>query len=85
MCLHPDMQRLLRDYTNWQGYVISDEGSITFAGPGYHGFTDNLVDAACLALNAGTVKLLALSTSLNFIMCPTFYPPHVIRNPPLNK
>jgi beta-glucosidase len=55
MCAHPDMQRLMRDPAlGWQGYVISDEGAITFMGPGYHHYTDNLVDAACLAMNAGT-------------------------------
>jgi len=49
------MQRLMRDPAlGWSGYVISDEGAITFAGPGYHGFTSTLVDAACLAFNAGT-------------------------------
>ena len=54
MCLHPIMDRLLRQQMNWSGYVISDEGAITFAGPGYHQFTNKLVDAACLAMNAGT-------------------------------
>lgn len=54
MCLHPIMDRLLRQQINWTGYVISDEGAITFAGPGYHQYTNNLVDAACLAMNAGT-------------------------------
>ena len=53
MCASPEMQRLLRS-GEWEGYVISDEGSITFAGPGYHGYTSNLVDAAALCLNAGT-------------------------------
>lgn len=32
-------QRLLRDQLGWTGYVITDEGAITFAGPGYHGYT----------------------------------------------
>ena len=55
LCLHPDMQRLMRDPAlGWGGYVISDEGAITFAGPGYHGYTSTLLDAACLAFNAGT-------------------------------
>lgn len=54
MCAHPDMQRLLRTGTAWDGYVISDEGSITFMTPGYHHYVSNLVDAACLAMNAGT-------------------------------
>lgn len=54
MCLHPDMQRLLRDQLGWPGYVISDEGAITFAGPGYHGYTSSVRDVACLAINAGT-------------------------------
>jgi beta-glucosidase-like glycosyl hydrolase len=49
------MEAQLRDPAlDWQGYVITDEGSITFMGPGYHGYVDNLVDAACLAINAGT-------------------------------
>jgi beta-glucosidase-like glycosyl hydrolase len=49
------MEAQLRDPAlDWQGYVITDEGSITFMGPGYHGYVDNLVDAACLAMNAGT-------------------------------
>jgi beta-glucosidase-like glycosyl hydrolase len=55
MCLHPDlMERLLRGQLGWRGYVITDEGSITFAGPGYHGYTATVRDAACLALNAGS-------------------------------
>lgn len=54
MCLHPSMDRLLRQQLNWSGYVISDEGAITFSGPGYHGYTPTVEDAACLALNAGT-------------------------------
>ena len=53
-CLSPDMQRLLRGQLKYEGYVISDEGAISFAGPGYHGYTEKLVDAACLAMNAGT-------------------------------
>ena len=40
MCASTEMQRLLRDPAlGWEGYVISDEGSITFMTPGYHGFT----------------------------------------------
>ena len=55
MCASTEMARLLRDPAlAWEGYVISDEGSITFAGPGYHGWTSSLVDAAALCLNAGT-------------------------------
>lgn len=54
LCLHPNMQSLLRDELGFEGYVISDEGAITFAGPGYHGFTASVRDAACLAMNAGT-------------------------------
>jgi beta-glucosidase-like glycosyl hydrolase len=54
MCLNTDMQRLLRDQLGFKGYVISDEGSITFAGPGYHGFTKSVTEAACLAMIAGT-------------------------------
>ncbi len=55
LCLHPDMQRLMRDPAlGWKGYVISDEGAISFAGPGYHSYTSTLIDAACLAFNAGT-------------------------------
>jgi hypothetical protein len=55
LCLHPDMQRLMRDPAlAWKGYVISDEGAISFAGPGYHSYTSSLTDAACLAFNAGT-------------------------------
>jgi beta-glucosidase len=53
-CLHPDMERLLRGQLGYEGYVISDAGAITFAGPGYHGYTSTLLDAACLAMNAGT-------------------------------
>jgi beta-glucosidase len=53
-CLHPNMERLLRGQLAYQGYVISDEGAITYAGPGYHGYTKTLLDAACLAMNAGT-------------------------------
>ena len=34
MCANPDMQRLLRTGTGWGGYVISDEGSITFMTKG---------------------------------------------------
>ena len=55
MCAHPIMDELLRDPAlGWQGYVITDEGSITFMTPGYHHYVGNLVDAACLAMNAGT-------------------------------
>jgi beta-glucosidase len=54
MCLNPDIQRLLRDQLGWGGYIITDEGSITFAGPGYHAYTSTVTDAACLALNAGS-------------------------------
>ena len=55
MCAHPIMDRLLRDPAlNWKGFVITDEGSITFMTKGYHGYVDKLVDAACLAMNAGT-------------------------------
>jgi beta-glucosidase-like glycosyl hydrolase len=58
-CLHPLMDATLRAPPEaggfgWSGSVISDEGSITFAGPGYHGYTSSVVQAACLALNAGT-------------------------------
>jgi beta-glucosidase len=53
-CAHPIMDTLLRDPSlNWQGYVITDEGSITFMTPGYHNYTNTLVEAACLSLNAG--------------------------------
>ena len=55
MCASTEMARLLRDPAlGWEGYVISDEGSISFASRGYHGYTDSLVDAAALCLNAGT-------------------------------
>ena len=55
LCASTEMERLLRDPSlGWEGYVISDEGSITFTGPGYHGFTSTLLDAAILCLNAGT-------------------------------
>ena len=55
MCAHPIMDALLRDPAlGWEGYVITDEGSITFMTPGYHHYVGNLVDAACLAMNAGT-------------------------------
>jgi beta-glucosidase len=54
MCLNPAIQTVLRERLGWQGYIISDEGSITFAGPGYHAYTPTVKDAACLALNAGT-------------------------------
>lgn len=54
MCLNTDMQRLLRGQLNFTGFVISDEGAITFAGPGYHDYTTTVRDAACLAMNAGT-------------------------------
>lgn len=53
-CLSVDMARLLRGQLGYEGYVISDQGAISFAGPGYHGYTRTLVDAACLAMNAGT-------------------------------
>ena len=33
------LQRLLRDQLGWTGYVITDEGAISFSGPGYHGYT----------------------------------------------
>ena len=39
LCLHPNLQTMLRGRLGFAGYVISDEGSITFAGPGYHDFT----------------------------------------------
>ena len=49
------MDQLLRDpQLAWEGYVITDAGSITFMTPPYHNFTSTLVDAACLAMNAGT-------------------------------
>ena len=54
MCLHPNLQSLLRDTMGFKGYIISDEGAVTFAGPGYHDFTKTVKDAACLALAAGT-------------------------------
>ena len=54
MCLHPNLATLLRGQLRFDGYVISDEGAITFAGPGYHGYTSSVQDAACLAMNAGT-------------------------------
>ena len=55
MCAHPIMDALLRDPAlGWGGYVITDEGSITFMTPGYHGYTQTLTQAACLAINAGT-------------------------------
>ena len=55
MCAHPIMDELLRDPAlAWGGYVITDEGSITFMTKGYHHYTENAVDAACLAMNAGT-------------------------------
>jgi beta-glucosidase len=53
-CLHNNMADLLRGQLGFTGYVISDQGAITFAGPGYHGFTSTLRDAACLAMAAGT-------------------------------
>jgi beta-glucosidase len=55
MCAHPIQDQLLRDpQIGWEGYVITDEGSITFMTPGYHDYTTTLVEAACLAMNAGT-------------------------------
>lgn len=39
MCLHPSIATALRGSLNFSGYVISDEGAITFAGPGYHDYT----------------------------------------------
>ncbi len=53
-CLHPNLQQLLRNQLGFQGYIISDEGAITFAGPDYHGYTPNVTLAACLAMDAGT-------------------------------
>ena len=54
-CAHPLQDQLLRDpKIGWQGYVITDEGSITFMTPGYHNYTSTLVEAACLSMNAGT-------------------------------
>jgi len=55
MCASTEMARLMRDPAlGWEGYVISDEGAITFMGPGYHKFTDSIVDSVALAINAGT-------------------------------
>ena len=53
-CLHDNMNDLLRGQLGFNGYVISDEGAITFASGGYHDFTQSVLDAACLAMNAGT-------------------------------
>jgi beta-glucosidase len=53
-CLHDNMAELLRGQLGFQGYVISDEGAITFASGGYHDFTTSMLDSACLAMNAGT-------------------------------
>jgi beta-glucosidase len=53
VCLHPDLARLLRGQLGFEGFVITDEGSITFAGPGYHGYVSSVEEAACLALYAG--------------------------------
>jgi beta-glucosidase len=55
MCAHPIMDELLRDPAlGWEGYVITDEGSITFMTKGYHHYVDDATQAACLAMNAGT-------------------------------
>jgi hypothetical protein len=60
-CLHPNLQTLLRDQLGFKGYIISDAGAITFAGPDYHGYTPNVTLAACLAMDAGTGALAPLA------------------------
>jgi beta-glucosidase-like glycosyl hydrolase len=64
MCMHPNLASVLRGQLNFTGYVISDEGAITYAGPGYHEYTQTVQQAACLAMNAGTDMALGTVLSL---------------------
>ena len=47
----------------------SDEGAVTFAGPSYHKYTSNDVDATCLAINAGTDLCLGGEYAVHLSQC----------------